>query len=178
VHLTLTQSRIHERTISLRFLGIILRVLRLEVSIYNVYIINQVQSPFAREGGGPLVEVTVNSKEENSKVFCPNYFREFGLWCHPGFTYVCKRNINLSLRFLSSPSGSARPIADFYDKDRETEEKLPQSQVCKKCWPDLEIRHFCSQSHGELLFDQIRRGFRKIYWGISRISLLWNHEKF
>jgi hypothetical protein len=32
---------IHERTISLTFLGIILRVLRLEVSVYNVYITNQ-----------------------------------------------------------------------------------------------------------------------------------------
>ncbi len=33
----LTRSRIPECTISLRFLGIILRVLRLEVSVYNVY---------------------------------------------------------------------------------------------------------------------------------------------
>ncbi len=45
-------SRIHERTISLRFLGIILRVLRLEVSIYNVYITNQSQTTFAEGGGG------------------------------------------------------------------------------------------------------------------------------
>ncbi len=36
-----SRSLIHERTISLRFLGIILRVLRLEVSVYNVYIPNQ-----------------------------------------------------------------------------------------------------------------------------------------
>jgi hypothetical protein len=45
-----------------------LRVLRLEVSVYNVYITNQFQSTFAQGGGGenPLVEVTVNSKEENS----------------------------------------------------------------------------------------------------------------
>ncbi len=28
------------------------------------------------EGGNPLVEVIVNSKEEN---FCPNYVQEFGL---------------------------------------------------------------------------------------------------
>jgi hypothetical protein len=39
-----TRSRIHEHTISLRFLGIILRVFRLEVSIYNVYITNQFQT--------------------------------------------------------------------------------------------------------------------------------------
>jgi hypothetical protein len=35
------RSRIHERAVSLRFLGIILRGLRLEVSVYNVYITNQ-----------------------------------------------------------------------------------------------------------------------------------------
>jgi hypothetical protein len=33
-----TRSQIHERTVSLRFLDIILRVLRLEVSVCNVYI--------------------------------------------------------------------------------------------------------------------------------------------
>ncbi len=58
-----TRIRVHERTISLRFLGIILRVLRLEVSAYSVYITNQIQG-----GGGVnlLVEVMVNSKEEYS----------------------------------------------------------------------------------------------------------------
>ncbi len=40
-------SRIHEHTISLRFVGIILRILRLEVSVYNVYITNQFQTTFA-----------------------------------------------------------------------------------------------------------------------------------
>jgi hypothetical protein len=50
------------------FLGIILRVLRLEVSVNNVYITNQFQPTFARgEGGGSKIfEVAVNSKEENS----------------------------------------------------------------------------------------------------------------
>jgi hypothetical protein len=38
-----TERRIHERTISLRFLGIILRVLRFEVSVSSVYITNQFQ---------------------------------------------------------------------------------------------------------------------------------------
>ncbi len=47
-------SRIHERTFSLRFLGIILRVLRLEVSVYNVYISNQFQTTFAQGGGGGI----------------------------------------------------------------------------------------------------------------------------
>jgi len=40
----LSWSRIHERTISLRFLGIILRVLSLiEVSLYNVYITHKIR---------------------------------------------------------------------------------------------------------------------------------------
>jgi hypothetical protein len=37
---------------SLKFLGIILRVLNLEVSIYNVYITNQFQTTFAQMGWG------------------------------------------------------------------------------------------------------------------------------
>jgi hypothetical protein len=44
------RSRIHERTILLRFLSIILRILRLEV--YNVYITYQFQTTFAGGGGG------------------------------------------------------------------------------------------------------------------------------
>ncbi len=62
------RSRIYESTISLRFLGIILRVLSLEVSVNNVYITNQLQTTiFAQEGRGVKlgVEMTVNSKEEN-----------------------------------------------------------------------------------------------------------------
>ncbi len=36
---------------------------------------------FAQGGGGnPLVEVTVNNKEENSWDVCPNYVQEFGPW--------------------------------------------------------------------------------------------------
>jgi hypothetical protein len=45
------RSRIHECTISLRFLDTILRVLRLEVSVYNVYITHQTTT-FARGGRG------------------------------------------------------------------------------------------------------------------------------
>jgi hypothetical protein len=49
---------------------IILRVLWLEVSVYAVYISNQFQN--LRGGGGKAaLEVTVNSKEENSQDFCP-----------------------------------------------------------------------------------------------------------
>ncbi len=56
----------------MRFLGIILRVLRLEVAIYNVYITNQFQATFARGVGiNQLEEVTVNTKEENSEDFSP-----------------------------------------------------------------------------------------------------------
>ncbi len=55
-----------------------LRVLRLEVSVHNFNITNQ----FCSRGGvskNPLVEMTVNSKEENFYDFCPNYVQEFGL---------------------------------------------------------------------------------------------------
>jgi hypothetical protein len=67
----------------LRFLCIILRVLRLEVSVYTVFTItNQFQTPLAQGGGGGvknrLVQVTVNSNEENSYDFCPNNVQEFG----------------------------------------------------------------------------------------------------
>jgi hypothetical protein len=46
------RSRIHERSISLRFLGIILRVIRVEISVYNVYFTNQFQTTFAWGWGG------------------------------------------------------------------------------------------------------------------------------
>jgi hypothetical protein len=49
---TLHRSRIYEHTISLRFLSIILRVLKLEVSVNNVFITEQFQTPFAQRGGG------------------------------------------------------------------------------------------------------------------------------
>jgi hypothetical protein len=60
---------------SLRFHSIILRVLRLEVFLDNVYITNQFQTTFAQGEGGVLKgregvksveEVTVNRREENS----------------------------------------------------------------------------------------------------------------
>jgi hypothetical protein len=64
----------------LRFLGI---VPRLEVSIYSIQCLHykQFQTTFAQGGRGvnSLVEVTVNSKEENSKTFIQE-FQEFGLW--------------------------------------------------------------------------------------------------
>jgi hypothetical protein len=47
-----------------------LRVLRLEVSVYNVYISYQFQTTFSSQGGGEgvkfIVEVIVNGNEENS----------------------------------------------------------------------------------------------------------------
>jgi hypothetical protein len=48
-----------------------MRVLRLEVSAYNVYITNQ----------------TVNMKEENPKNLCLNYIQEFVLWKGEGRVY-------------------------------------------------------------------------------------------
>jgi hypothetical protein len=64
-----SRSRIHKRTISLRFLGIILRVLRFEVSVCNVYITNQFQTTLLKGWGGgskSVKEVTVISNEGNS----------------------------------------------------------------------------------------------------------------
>jgi hypothetical protein len=64
----------------------ILRVLRLEVFIYSTMFTLQTSfKPLLLwDGGGgeynPLVEVTVNSKEENSEDFCHDYVQEFGLW--------------------------------------------------------------------------------------------------
>jgi hypothetical protein len=46
------------------------------------YITNEFQTTFCSRGEYiyiPLVEVTVNSKEENSEDFCSNYGQEFGL---------------------------------------------------------------------------------------------------
>jgi hypothetical protein len=57
------------------FLGIILIIIRLEVSVYNVYTTNLFPTTFAQGEGGVKsvcrVEVTVNSKEESSKIFVP-----------------------------------------------------------------------------------------------------------
>ncbi len=50
---------------------------------YKVCTTNRFQTTFAQWGEvNPLVEVTVNSMEENSEDFCPNYVQEFGLRGH------------------------------------------------------------------------------------------------
>jgi hypothetical protein len=66
----LFRSRIRERTISLRFPGIILGVLRLEVSLYNVG-----RGDYEYQGG---------------KLFCLNYVQEFGLSSLPSFYCVLR----------------------------------------------------------------------------------------
>ncbi len=43
-------SQIHVRKISLRFRGIILRALRLEVYVYNVYVANQFRNHVCSRG--------------------------------------------------------------------------------------------------------------------------------
>ncbi len=63
----------------MRFLGVILRVLRLKVSVYKVLNLFCLGGVGEGEGLNPFVEVTVNSNEENSKDLCPNYVQEFGL---------------------------------------------------------------------------------------------------
>ncbi len=48
--------------------------------------------PLLLKGGGggvnPLIEVTVNSKEENFSAFCPNFVQEFGL-CTESQSWAC-----------------------------------------------------------------------------------------
>jgi len=50
----LSRSRIHEHKISLRFLCIILRVLRLEVFVYNVYTKTSFKQFLLKGGGGKI----------------------------------------------------------------------------------------------------------------------------
>ncbi len=72
----------------MRFLGIYLGgVLRLDVFVYNVYIICTVHyktsfNPLLLGGGGvkSVVKATVNSKDENFEDFCLEFVQEFGLW--------------------------------------------------------------------------------------------------
>ncbi len=62
---------------------------------------NHFWPPGVGGGGNPLVEVTVNSKEEISSDFCLNYVKEFSLWtvCLTGQRMVenvwwkCKTNV-------------------------------------------------------------------------------------
>ncbi len=61
----LVRSYIHERTTLLRFRGIILRVIRLEVAVYNVYIKNQFQTAF-NQGGGGWVKYAWSKMEQSS----------------------------------------------------------------------------------------------------------------
>jgi len=70
----LIRSWIHERTISLRFLGIILRVLRFP---YTMFTLQTSFKPTLLKGeGGKSVSRCDCDKEENS---FPNYVQEFGL---------------------------------------------------------------------------------------------------
>jgi hypothetical protein len=65
---TRTEAEFMNGTISLKFLGIIWSVLRLEVSVYNVYITNQFQATFSQGGRGvkSLSRGDCDSKEEIS----------------------------------------------------------------------------------------------------------------
>ncbi len=98
-----TRSRIHERTISLRFLGIILRVLRREVSIYHVYITNQIQATFAFRG---------DCEQQGEKLFrlFSQYVQVFGL-------FTTSANLELHSDSIGSPdSDKKRPYGPFKRK--------------------------------------------------------------
>jgi hypothetical protein len=81
-------GRIRERTISLSFLGLILEFSDLGVCIQCLHC-----KPVSNH---PLLEVTVNSKEETSEDFCPNDVQEFGL-CSilggRGWDYARKKSV-------------------------------------------------------------------------------------
>jgi hypothetical protein len=69
----------------------ILRVLRLEVSVYNVHITNQFQTTLLKGGGGgvnQLLEVTVKSKNENSEDFCPIHVKNSASGLTSGSCYT------------------------------------------------------------------------------------------
>jgi hypothetical protein len=74
-----TVAKIHERTISLRFLGTILRVLRIEVSGYNVYITNQFLCSRGERGFKSISRGDCEYQGEKLLGLCPNYVQEFGL---------------------------------------------------------------------------------------------------
>jgi hypothetical protein len=70
----------------MRFLGIILRVLRLGVSVYNVYITNQFQTTFAGGGGGVVKYVSRGDSEmEGGKLLSQLRPRIRPLLCDPFF---------------------------------------------------------------------------------------------
>jgi hypothetical protein len=71
------RSRIHERTISLRFLSIILRVLRLRFP-YTMFTLQTSLKPLLlKTGGGGGVKIQIH---------CPKYVQEFGLRTGGGLT--------------------------------------------------------------------------------------------
>ncbi len=126
-------SRIHECTFLLRFLGIILKVFRLEVFVYNVHITNQFQTTFAQRGGGdPLVEVTVNTKEEILKTFVPITSKKSASALPFHFTYLLYL-LDTSYVAPSTPTPAklARlPVARFIVHDcRRIKSTLCRSQL-------------------------------------------------
>jgi hypothetical protein len=83
----------YNNTESLRFLGIILRVLRLEVSVYNVYITNQFKATFVRGGGLLRFFDPITSK--NSASGCRFYKEPFPISCFrkPNLPLLYSRDI-------------------------------------------------------------------------------------
>ncbi len=98
-----------------------MRVLKLYVSVYNVYITNQFQTIFAHGGRGvkSIIVVTPNSKVENSSDFCLDFDQELCLWWS-GVLCMCKHTPFLFGQLVLNETQS---YTEAYD------ESLPSSKA-------------------------------------------------
>jgi hypothetical protein len=97
-------SRIHELTISLRFLGIILIVLGFRIQCLHYKPVSNHFCPKGGGGGGSkiqnlLLEVIVNGKEENSKTFVPITSKNSA----SGYGCILQYTVKYSLLQLAKP---------------------------------------------------------------------------
>ncbi len=114
-----------------------MRVLRLDVPAFNVYITNQFQSIFSWGGGGGRVKTRKYRGDCEEENFCPNYVPEFGLWVEGrprrGNTIEEAQSFFAVVLFGSSPHPSVRfdqqtvPSTPREDVGRESTVSKPHS---------------------------------------------------
>ncbi len=100
-----SRSVIHEHTILFRFLGIILRVFRLEISVYNGPVSNHYYS--RERGGGSVSRSDCEKQGGKLSKFGPNYVREFGLSSDLLELSVCTDRLYCTYLPLSSANFSS-----------------------------------------------------------------------